>query len=70
MDGGSDGRLVGGVLRTAQGQSYGMALLQKRIKDFDKIKELADEYTGISESFAAPSRAEMGVSEFAGEWGW
>lgn len=44
--GGSNGRLVGGVLRSAQGQSYGMALLQKRIAEFDNIAKLSEEYKG------------------------
>jgi len=43
---GSCGRLVGGVLRSAQGQSYGMALLQKRIAEFDNIAKLSAEYKG------------------------
>jgi hypothetical protein len=43
-----------------------MTLLQKRIAEFDKIKELAEQYKSVSE-FAPPSRASMGVSEFAGE---
>jgi hypothetical protein len=43
---GSCGRLVGGVLRSAQGQSYGVALLQKRIAEFDNIAQLSAEYKG------------------------
>ena len=37
MEGGSNGRLVGGVLRSAQGQAYGKTLLNKRINDFNAI---------------------------------
>jgi hypothetical protein len=37
MEGGSNGRLVGGVLRSAQGQAYGKSLLNKRINDFNAI---------------------------------
>lgn len=47
MSGGSDGRLVGGVLRSAQGQAYGMSLLQKRIGDFNRIDAMAEQYMGI-----------------------
>jgi hypothetical protein len=54
-------RLVGGVLRSSQGQTYGMKLLQSRIGDFNRIQEAKDAFTGN-----APSRADMGVSSFAG----
>lgn len=54
-------RLVGGVLRSAQGQSYGMKLLQSRIGDFNRIQEAKEAFTG-----QMPSRADMGVSPFAG----
>lgn len=63
MDGGSNGRLVGGVLRSAQGQSYGMSLLQKRLADFEKISQMAEEF----QNPAMPMREEQGVSAFAGE---
>lgn len=61
LSGGSNGRLVGGVLRTAQGQAYGMKLLQSRIADFDRIKEAEALFSG-----EAPTSAEMGVAPFAG----
>ena len=35
--GGSNGRLVGGVLRSAQGQAYGKTLLNKRLNDFNAL---------------------------------
>lgn len=61
--GGSNGRIVGGVLRSAQGQSYGMSLLQKRLGDFEKIAQMAEEF----QNPAMPMREEQGVSSFAGE---
>lgn len=41
---GDGGRLVGGVLRSAQGQSYGMSLLQKRIGEFNRIAQEAEAF--------------------------
>ena len=43
--GGSNGRLVGGVLRTAQGQAYGKSLLNKRFNDFNAIDAAEMEFT-------------------------
>jgi hypothetical protein len=41
---GDGGRLVGGVLRSAQGQSYGMSLLQRRIGEFNRIAQEAEAF--------------------------
>jgi hypothetical protein len=62
-DGGSNGRLVGGVLRSAQGQSYGQQLLQRRIGDFERIAQEQEQFAGLP----AVPRESQGVSEFAGE---
>jgi len=58
--GGSNGRLVGGVLRSAQGQSYGMSLLQKRLQDFEAIAQKAEEFQNPGVPMVNGEEAEMG----------
>jgi len=42
--GGNNGRIVGGILRTAQGQKFGHALRQERIKQLDAINNAKDAF--------------------------
>jgi len=57
------GHLVGGVLRTAQGQAFGMTLLQKRIAEFDNIAKLASEYKGQTPSTEGEASLSQGKTQ-------
>jgi hypothetical protein len=56
MSSDENGRLVGGVLRTAQGQSYGMKILHARIAQLNAINEAKSLFQsqGTPPSFASP----------------